>query len=387
MRVLHLCKTFSKLSETFIYDYVTELERQGVDVSVLTHRRANAEHRPFEDVTVLPWPSDWSLRRIGYRLLELLGLRESYTSYWSMLWPRLEGEIERIDPDVIHAHFGRPGAMIAPLTERMGIPLVVTFYGYDISELPRQQRWRDAYKKIWRTARAIVVLSEEMKQRAVRWGAPEERIYIVHLARDLDAFPYRPPTVPMCELVSVGRLTEKKGHIDAIQAVKRAVQRGHDLRLRIIGGGPLHERLTRYIQANGLQEHVALMGARSNAEVARLLHEADAFVLCSKTAPSGDREGTPTVLIEAQAVGLPCISTRHAGIPEMIPEENHHLLAEEGDIEGIACRICDLQQASKQTMMAISRAGRAKVEVDFNLETEVQKLRTMYQEVMVIDCQ
>ena len=382
MRVLHLCKSFSKLSETFIYDYVTEQARQGLDVSVVTHRRANSEQRPFEAVTVLPWPSDWNPERISYRVLEWLGIREKYTSYWSLLRPRLRTEIRRIAPDVIHAHFGRPGAMIAPVAEQMGVPLVVTFYGYDISELPRQQRWRDAYQNIWHTAAAVIVLSEEMKQRAVQWGAPPGRTRVVHLARDLDAFPYRLPSAPVRKLVSVGRLTEKKGHRDAIGAVKKTVPSGYDLQLRIVGDGPLRGALERHIQAHDLQDRVTLVGAVPNAEVAHELRTADAFILCSKTAPSGDREGTPTVLIEAQAVGLPCISTRHAGIPEMIPVENHRLLAEEGNVDAIATRLRWLCGRSQQELNAVAEAGRKKVEVAFNLAGEVGTLRAIYREVV-----
>lgn len=382
MRVVHHCSVFSTLSETFIYDYVTELERQGVDTHVLTHRRENAERRPFEQVVVLPWPSSWGPRRIGYRLLELAGLREVYTSYWTLLRPVIKNELLRIRPDVIHAHFGRMGAMMAPIASALDIPLVVTFYGYDISELPRQKRWQKAYEKIWHTAQAIVVLSEEMKHRAIKCGAPLERVQIVHLARDLEVFSYRPPNPPIRELVSVGRLTEKKGHLDAIRAIQRLVQEGQDLYLRIVGGGALYDQLDRYIRDNNLQDHVELTGAQPNEKVAGYLRGADAFILCSKTAPSGDREGTPTVLIEAQAVGLPCISTRHAGIPEMIPADNHRLLAEEGNVDQIVESLDWLLKQSHEKVHAIAEAGREKVEMDFHIVQEVNKLYLLYKNLI-----
>ena len=186
IRVAHLCKAFSKRSETFVYDYVTELERQGVDNHVVANRRVNPEERPFEDVTVVPWPALWNPRRMGYRLLEVLGLDGTLDSSWRELWPGAEEEIGRIAPDVLHAHFGRPGVKAVPVAERLGRPLVVTFYGYDISKLPRERRWREAYESIWRAARAIVVLSEDMKQEAVRLGAPPDAVHVVHLARALD---------------------------------------------------------------------------------------------------------------------------------------------------------------------------------------------------------
>lgn len=381
IRVAHLCKAFSKRSETFVYDYVTELERQGVDNHVVANRRVNSEGRPFENVTVVPWPALWNPRRVGYRLLEVLGLDGGLGTSWRELWPGAEEAIEQIAPDVLHAHFGRLGVKAVPIAEQLDRPLVVTFYGYDISKLPREARWRKAYESIWRAARAIVVLSEDMKQQAVRLGAPPDNIHVVHLARDLDDFSYRPPSEPVTEFISVGRLTEKKGHFDAIRAVQRRSEEGGDLRLRIVGDGPQREELEQSVRAHGLQDTVEFLGSRPNAEVAQLLREADAFLLCSKTAPSGDREGTPTVLIEAQAVGLPCVSTTHAGIPEMIPEANHSFLAPEGEMSAIAERIRRLRVCSEEELRRVAEAGRAKIEESFCLSSEARALREIYERV------
>lgn len=381
LRVTHLCKAFSKRSETFIYDYVTELDRQGVDTHVVANRRANRTERPFEPVTVIPWPALWNPRRIGYRLLEVLGLDGALDSAWRELWPGAEAAIAQTDPDVLHAHFGRPGVKAVPIAKRLGRPLVVTFYGYDISELPRDRRWRRAYRAIWREAQAIVVLSEDMKDQAVRLGAPPDKVQIIHLARDLDDFAYRPPSTPITDVVSVGRLTEKKGHLDAIRAVQRENEQGGDLRLRIVGEGPQRADLEEYIRDHGLESTVELLGTVPNAEVARLLNDADAFLLCSKTSPSGDREGTPTVLIEAQAVGLPCVSTTHAGIPEMIPEPNHRFLAPEGNVDAIVECLHRLRACSDADVRRVAEAGREKIEESFCLSREVQKLRALYERV------
>lgn len=379
IRVAHLCKAFSKRSETFVYDYVTELERQSVDNHVVANRRVNHDERPFEDVTIVPWPALWDPRRVGFRLLEVLGLDGGFGSSWRELWPGGEDAIEQIAPDVLHAHFGRPGVKAVPIAEQLDRPLIVTFYGYDISKLPRDRRWREAYESIWRVAQTVVVLSEEMKEEAIRLGAPPDAVQVVHLARDLDDFSYRPPSGPVSELISVGRLTEKKGHFDAIQAVQKRVEAGDDLRLRIVGDGPQRDDLEQYIQAHDLQSSVELLGSIPNAEVARRLQGADAFLLCSKTAASGDREGTPTVLIEAQAVGLPCVSTTHAGIPEMIPEANHSFLAPEGEVCAIAERLRRLRVCSSEELRRVSEAGREIIETSFSLSSEAGALRELYE--------
>jgi len=379
--VAHLCKAFSKRSETFVYDYVTELERQGVDNHVVAGRRVNPDERPFEDVTVVPWPALWNPRRVGHRLLEELGLDGALDSSWRELWPGGKEAIERIAPGVLHAHFGRPGVKAVPIAEQLDLPLVVTFYGYDISKLSRERRWREAYESIWHTAQAVVVLSKDMKEEAVRLGAPPDAVHVVHLARNLDDFSYRPPSGPVSEFISVGRLTEKKGHIDAIRAVQRRIEAGDDVRLQIVGEGPQRDALEQYIQAHDLQSAVELLGSIPNAEVARRLQESDAFLLCSKTAASGDREGTPTVLIEAQAVGLPCVSTLHAGIPEMIPEANHSFLAPEDEVDAIAERIQRLRACSDEELRQASAAGREMIESSFSLSSEAGALREIYERV------
>jgi colanic acid/amylovoran biosynthesis glycosyltransferase len=108
------------------------------------------------------------------------------------------------------------------------------------------------------------------------------------------------------------------------------------------------------------------------------MQTADAFLLPSKTAPNGNREGTPTVLVEAQATGLPCVTTRHAGIPEMIPEAHHDLVVPEGNVAALADTLCTLATRPVDDLAEMAKLGRQKVEQDFNLSGEVEKLSGLY---------
>lgn len=382
MRVAHLCSRFSPLSQTFIYDYVTELERRGVEGHVLTQGREHVEARPFPRVTIIPKPGLFNAQRLRYRLLEVIGQRERGTSSQAVLRARLRTALRQLRPDLVHAHFGPMGVLAAPVAHALEIPLIVSFYGYDVSKLVQKERWRRAYRALWPAADAVVMLSETMKAEAQPLGCPADKIHVVHLGRDLERFAYHPPDGRVRRLVSVGRLVEKKGHGDALAAMEELRREGRDMHLRIIGGGPLRDELAAQIQALGLEGVAELAGSLPNERVAQELRAADAFLLCSKTASDGDREGTPTVLVEAQAVGLPCVSTRHAGIPEMIPEENHRLLANEGDVKGLAERIERLGSCPPPDLRAIAEAGRRKVEADFNLEREAEKLQAVYGSVL-----
>jgi colanic acid/amylovoran biosynthesis glycosyltransferase len=201
------------------------------------------------------------------------------------------------------------------------------------------------------------------------------------LGRDLELLQYRPPTRQIRRLISVGRLVEKKGHLDAIAAVGKAIASGLDLNLTIIGTGPLRSAIEQSIERLGLKDRIQLCGSVPNGEVLRLMRESDALLLCSKTAEDGDQEGTPTVIVEAQALGLPCITTIHAGIPEMLPEEHHHLLAPEGDVSSISERIIALCAHSVDELELMSARGREKVENDFAIARECARLIGVYESV------
>lgn len=378
--MLHFCKHFSRLSETFIYDYITELERQGEDNHVVTLNRVNEESRPFPKINVLDRPNFWHPRRLWHRSLGVVGVKDPKTSYWPQIRERLAKVVRDVNPDVIHAHFGPVGVLIAPVARRMSIPLTVTFYGYDISELAEVKFWAERYSRLWNMASAVTVLSGKMKRSAIDLGVPDEKVRIVHLSRNLEKFPFRAPFRRVRKLLFVGRLVEKKAPLDALEALQSANREGKDLKLHIAGNGPLDKRVKAFIEEHGMEGVVVLHGRVPNDEITDLMHDSDAFILPSKTAPSGDREGTPTVLVEAQAAGLPCVSTCHSGIPEMIPEANHDLLADEGDTEALTDILRSLADRSVKDLKRIAQRGRQKVEEEFSLVDEVSSLRTIYEE-------
>jgi colanic acid/amylovoran biosynthesis glycosyltransferase len=129
-------------------------------------------------------------------------------------------------------------------------------------------------------------------------------------------------------------------------------------------------------------KHVSLLGARPTAEVLELMTRADAFLLTSKTSRDGDQEGTPTALIEAQSLGLPCISTFHAGIPEVIPADNHFLLAQEGDISAIAQSISRLIKIEPAELARVCETAKAHVFRFHDLERETRKLLGLYSSIL-----
>lgn len=384
MRVAHYCQTFSHLSETAIYTWTTELQRQGVDGHVVAHERQNEASRPFPSVLIVPRPRTTDPDRVFWRVAESFGKTEDPTSWYTTLRKRLARTFRDVAPDVVHAHFGNDAWVAAPPARAVGAPLIVTFHGYDISELMLEKTWRDRYREdLWPAAAFVTVLSEEMREAVEEHGCPPDKVRIVRVGRPIAEMPSRSAEpAGLFTLVSIGRLSAKKGHEDAIRAVARLHDEGRTLRLRIFGGGELEEPLRTLIDTLGVGEAVTLEGPQPNDVVLDALQAAHAFLLCSKTAPNGDREGTPNVFVEAQGLGLPCISTQHAGIPEMIPEAGQHLLASEGDVDGIADRIADVMEMTPEARLSLGARGRAKMQKEYDLATECRTFRHLYAEAL-----
>jgi colanic acid/amylovoran biosynthesis glycosyltransferase len=173
-------------------------------------------------------------------------------------------------------------------------------------------------------------------------------------------------------------LVEKKGHDDLIRAVAILIKQGLQVSLSIIGEGAARAPLEGLIASLGVGDHVRLLGAQHRERVREELNRAHLFALMSKTARNGNKEGIPTVMMEAQTAGLPVCSTLHSGIPEVIPEPFQRWLAPEGDVESIARGLKDAITRRDLWDEAATR-GRRHIQENFSLPTETGKLIRLYQ--------
>lgn len=388
MDVLHLRKSFSKLTLAPHYDQVLEMERQGVNNHIVANERVNAEERPFENVTIVPWPSIWSPRRIGYRLLESLRLERYLESSWRDSWPGAKEVVERIGPDVLHAHFGRAGVKAVPLAEQLGLPLVVSFYGYDVSQLPQEEAWRRAYRKIWSEADAIVGISNHMCSSLTSIGAPEEKVEKVSLGVDLEKFEFSDPTHSFdgqtVQCLHVGRLVEKKAPLLLARAFHRASQQiGEECRLHltIAGGGPLMGDLRNLLERLDIEDQVSLLGSVPHQRVRELMQNTHLYTQHCVTASNGDQEGQGITFVEASATGRPIVSTRHNGIPDVVVDGETGVLVEEGDVEEMGAEIARLA-CSPDRWVQLGNAGRKHIGENFDLSTQVRKQIAIYERVL-----
>ena len=378
MKVLHYVSSFSPLSQTFIYDYITELEEQGVENWVATFKRENIEDRPFDKVIQLQMPGRWNLEKIIRRFYAVITNKPKMTHLWAQMRRELEKVVLDVEPDIIHAHFGPKGVEAATVANKLGKPFIVSFHGFDIFQIAQDPFWVNQYENILESNCLVTCVSEYMKKHLLNIF-PDSKLKVIHVGKRIENYSYNTPAKKIMQWLSIGRLAEKKGHEDTIRAFAEIINIFPNQKLRIIGGGERKKKLQQLIKDLDISDYVTLVGSIPHHEVKNELAEADAFILTSKTAKSGNKEGIPTVLMEAQAVGLPCVSTLHSGIPEAFPERNQKFLAEEANVEQIAYKIRALIESNKEEIERISIRGRKKIEKDFNLVTEVKKIKKVYQ--------
>jgi len=264
--------------------------------------------------------------------------------------------------DVVHCHFGPSGVFGAMLLEAgvLQCPLVVTFYGHDVTRYPRQHG-PGVYRRLFERADLVLALDPTMAARLRRLGADPARLDIHPLGVDLDRFRAGPPPpAPPLRLLSVGRHVEKKGFEYAIRAVAALRADGLDVVYRVGGDGP-RRRAARHLAVElGVDDRVEFPGRVDHRDVPALLAATHALVAPSVEAADGDQEGTPTVIIEAMACGRPVVATRHAGIPFLLADGEAGLLAPERNVSAIAAAIARLADPGTRTKYGRSGQERAR---------------------------
>lgn len=238
----------------------------------------------------------------------------------------------------IHAHHGSHGQEILPVCEKYNIPLIVSIRGRDGSDRPEIfEKNAKRYSALNKHGAHYYPVCQYLAEGLRRLGIPAKNMHVLYGGIELDLFPYSNRTLPRVgeiRVLSVGRLVDKKGFVTLIKAFKRIYSQYPNARLHIIGAGEDEKRIKSTIAEYNLKDVVILRGAMDSKQVSDELKKAHIFCLASQTAKNGDIEGIPNALKEAMASGLPVVSTRHAGIPELIEHQRTGYLApERNDME------------------------------------------------------
>lgn len=285
--------------------------------------------------------------------------------------------------DVLHAHFGPVGQAFRFAKKLWAAPLVVSFHGYDFSTWP-QSRPPDAYRNLFDEVDVVTAHTRFAEQRILSLGCPMEKIRRLACGINVNEFaPSERQMIPgrPTRLLSVCRLVEKKGIEFAIRAVADVVKHGFSLEYDIFGSGPCLARLQQLVDEVHLQGIVHFRGAASGQQVKQAMARADIFLLPSVTASNGDTEGAPVSLMEAQACGLPIVSSLHAGIPEIVTHNQSGYLLPERDIDAISHALRQLLQ-DPDRRVDLGKKGRAIVQKYHDIEKLNRQLEGLYNDVM-----
>ncbi len=370
---LHLLNSYLPLTETFIWQYLRAA--RNFSPLVLAQEWENLERFPLDGAPFLRCPIRKSpLASLASRLRG----RYSQVSYGACL-----PEIIRRKPVVIHAHYGYRAIVSLDLFRRLNLPLFTNFYGYDLSHRSFLRRSHRGYAELFRVGTGFFVEGPHMRERLSDLGCPADKIHIKRIAIDPESYPFRERTWDgkrPVRFLFVGRLVEKKGLDQALAALSilQASRLDAPFTLTVIGDGPLRPALERQALEAGLNGRVEWGGYITPADLIGVLDKHDILLQPSRTARDGDGEGgAPTVLLEAQACGLPIVSTLHDDIPYVVPQGKSGLLSPEGDIPALSRNLLEILQYSDR-WAEMGRAGREHILTAHDVNREIETVEAIY---------
>lgn len=281
--------------------------------------------------------------------------------------------------DVVLAEYGTAGSFIAPVCKSLDIPLMVHFHGFDASRTDILNNFKKGYQLMFSYASKIIVVSNAMKQALVGQGCPETKLLINTYGPHPDYLNIKPDNNSNF-IISVGRHTYKKAPYLTILAFQKVLIKHPQLKLKMIGDGELFDVSKNLVKSLGLEDSVILFGGLDRQEIIKHLHSAFLFVQHSIIATNGDSEGTPVGIIEAMAAGLPVVSTRHAGIPDVVVENETGFLVDEGDIDAMGDEILKIVN-NKGLAETFGKKGNERILSEFTLQKHLETINRLIEEI------
>jgi colanic acid/amylovoran biosynthesis glycosyltransferase len=339
---------------------------------------ARAQYTPFVSAAVASSQLHWLRRRPRAYVAALADLARATAGSANFLggglaiFPKVAHIARLMERDGVvhvHCHFANHPAAAGFVIQRLtGLPYSFTAHGADLHKERRMLR-----EKV-REATFVATVSE-YNRRMILAECGEDaggKVHILRAGVDTGLFapngrrPDGADGAPLA-ILCVGTLQEVKGQVHLIDACAMLAATGRAFRCRLVGEGPDRAALATRIAAAGLEDRVELVGARTRPEVAAELRRADVFVAPSVPTSEGKREGIPVVLMEAMATGLPVVSSRLSGIPELVEDGVNGLLTAPGDAAALARALASLHDDA-DLRARLGSAARRRVEREFDLD-------------------
>lgn len=407
MKLTFFTMRFPVASETFVLNQVTHFIDAGYDVEIISVFPGDLvnRHGAFDEYGLaakthylLPEEKISLTDKLGQRLklvlpkitkvslLRSLNVRRYGAQSSKLLLPAIVANARQTYvADVFLVHFGYAGALANKLRE-LGIlkgKQATVFHGADISRRHILDEHKQDYRNLFQQSELMLPISHLWQNKLIEMGCPPEKIHVTRMGIEPEKFNFQPRDafhMPL-RIVSVARLTEKKGLDVAVKASAILKQRGGQFQYTIIGNGDQDQMMRDFIAREEMDDCVTMPGFKPQEEIRQALNEADIFLLPSKTAADGDMEGIPVALMEAMAVGLPVVSTFHSGIPELIENNVSGWLVKEDDAEALAETLLKLSEGAVEVAPVVA-AARHKVETEFNQHIAYRELAQILEQMV-----
>jgi glycosyltransferase involved in cell wall biosynthesis len=349
-------------SQTFVYEQLVNHQRYAAEV--FCWRTENLEWFPFDPV---------------HRANAAYGATRHSPSFFR--------RFRDTRFSLVHAHFATGAVYALPYVERFDLPFVVTFHGYDVPLHWNAKRFFPPYwpflihsKNVLERMTLGLCASTELMELLISYGVPEDKLRVHRLGIDLSRFnPRSTPSEGPLRICFVGRFVEKKGIEYAIRAY--APHASEDVRLDIIGDGPLAGELQALVARLGVDRFVSFLGVLPPEKVAEHLSASDILVAPSVVTRIGDRESGLIVAKEASACGVPVVATVHGGLPDIVEDGQTGFLVPERDVQRLSERLGRLI-ASPALRKQMGVAARLKMERDYDVRKRVIELEELYDEAI-----
>ena len=391
-RIGYVVKRYPRYSETWVVAEIASHEAAGLEVEVFSIMPPNDTH--FQEAIARVRAPVQYIPYHGVKAADFWAALDAAAAALPGFWKAMEaaqGEdalavfqgaqiacaVRERGIQHLHAHFATAAASAARLASHFAqVPYTFTAHAKDIFH--ETVRPDDLRRKLADAGTTITVSDFNRDYLQRTYGAAAARVERIYNGLDLELFPHTSPAEREPLIVAVGRLVEKKGFGDLVEACALLTSRGVALDCAIVGTGPLEPALQALILERRLQEHVHLLGPRPRSEVVALVRNAAAFAAPCVVAADGDRDGLPTVLVEAMALGTPCVSTDVTGIPELLADDCG-IVVPQRDPASLAVALERLLTDTAVRVRLATRA-RARVEADFDIRCTAARLRTIFRD-------
>lgn len=396
-RIGYVLKVYPRTSQTFVLTELLAHERAGLAMDIFSLRRTDDTR--FHAALAKVQSPVFQIARAGSKATLVLNELREHGQHLPQLWDVVQNsganaedllQAARLSRAItdrgivhLHAHFGTVATVVARLASKItGVSYSFTAHAKDIfHEIVDEDVLR---KKLADAAGVVTVSQFNVAFLKDKYTDAADGVKLIYNGLNLDEFHFEPEGDRPPLILAVGRLVEKKGFSYLLEACALLHSRGIPFRCEIVGGGVLEPDLHEQLRALDLEGCVEFCGAMSQSDVIKKIRQARVLAAPCVHAGDNDRDGLPTILLEAMALGTPCISTPVTGIPEVLKhEETGLMVAERNEVE--LADACERLLSEQALCDVLTQNARGLIEENFDIEKNTAKIRAFFSEMTGMD--